>query len=135
MREMCVDIQNDIKVFIVIVWRSGESNPVGMAAIAIFVRETWYSVNKCPRRFLNKNNIKVFICFQNIIHKSSVLTNILQKDLEILKSYLDVTHGWTNWLVFGIPEFLIFLYISLLVKVMPLEWVKVWVSLIIAFTI
>jgi len=64
-----------------------------MAAIAIFVRETWYSVNKCPRRFLNKNNIKVFICFQNIVHKSSVLTNILQKDLEILKSHLDVTHG------------------------------------------
>ena len=61
-------------------------------AIAIFVRETWYSVNKYLRRFLNENNIEVFICFQNIVHKSSV-TNILQKILRFIEV---ISLEWTK---------------------------------------
>jgi len=88
MREICVDIWNNIRVFIIIVQKSGESDPVKIVGcsyyiIAVFVRETWYSVNKCLKRFLNENNIEVFICFQNVVYKSSVLTNILQKNLDI----------------------------------------------------
>jgi len=45
--------------------RSGESDLVGMVrhfyyAIAIFIRETQYNANKCPRGFLNERKYQEF---------------------------------------------------------------------------
>jgi len=96
MREIYVDIWNDIRVFIIIIWRSKKNDPVGMVgcsyyAIAIFVRETWYSMNKCLRRFLNENNIKVFKML-------SIKVLFLQTFYKKILRFFKVILGYYLWL-------------------------------------
>ena len=71
-----------MRIFIIIIQQSEESDPIEIVecsyyAIAVFIGGTWYSVNKHSRKFLNENNIEIFICFQNIVHQSPILSKIL----------------------------------------------------------
>ena len=48
---------------------------------------------------------------------------------------MDATYGWVNWLVPVFIDFILFFIVPVVIKPMSLEWVLIWVSLVIALTI
>ena len=85
---MDVNVQNDLRVIIVVWWNSGKDNPIQIIRsfyndFAFFTQWTWNGSNGWSRRFLDENDVKVFIDFQHYISKEFVFSNILWKYSEV----------------------------------------------------
>ena len=70
--------------------------------VFFFTTWTWNGMNSWLRQFLNKNDIKISVSFQNYIGKKLILLNILQKKLDVFNN-----HTWLPLMVEQIDCFLI----------------------------
>ena len=86
-RESNVDIGNDMRIIITVIWWPEESDPIRMIrntnTFSIFIGGTQDRANKWPGGFLNKKNVEVLVSFKNVFHKRPVLSNILQEKLYV----------------------------------------------------
>ena len=126
-REAYVDVQNNIRVIVIIIWESKESDPVGMIwstyyAVSVFIGGTQNNTNEWSRRFLNEKNIKSFLVSNILSIRVLFIWIFCKKCLrDFLKSCLNTTHSWANWFVFRVSDFLIFLEVPFFIEIIPLE--------------
>jgi len=89
MREMWIDIYNDMRIVIVVILWSKECDPVRMIQSTynvnfFFIGETWYSTNKWLWGFLDKKMSKSMLISKILFIKVLFFQTFCKKSLKLL---------------------------------------------------
>ena len=107
-RNINVDIDKNSRIKPIIRWISKECDLVRMVEytyyfFAFTIERTQNRLNTCPRWFLDEDDVKFWIDFEDSVNNKIILTNILRENFDILTNYIEepLTAEWIDLVLFS----------------------------------